>query len=131
MQTNNFNSTQMKKILTICLLVFTLLAGGMAMDAKTSKKSTKKTSSTTKNYSPAGHIFRTAGGVVGVEFFHNGTGIISIDYENAAYFNWDSSNGTVSVYPKSSILPNTYFKWGVNGRSLIDKKSGDVYNLVR
>ena len=35
----------MKKVITICLLVVTLLVGGMTMDAKTTKKKSSKTSS--------------------------------------------------------------------------------------
>ena len=35
----------MKKVITICLLVVTLLVGGMTMDAKTSKKKSSKSSS--------------------------------------------------------------------------------------
>ena len=120
----------MKKVITICLLAITLLIGGMTVDARTSKKSTKKTTSTTQNYSPSGHTFRTSGGAVGLQFFSDGTGIVSLQYQNAAYFKWKSSDGTVSVYPESIILPNTFLKWGANGRSLIDKSSGDVYNLV-
>lgn len=42
----------MKKVITICLLVVTLLAGGMSMDAKTTKKTSKakttRTSSSSK-----------------------------------------------------------------------------------
>ena len=120
----------MRNVITICLLVVTLLVGGMTMDARTSKKSTKKTTSTTQNYSPAGHTFRTSDGSVGLQFYTDGTGIISLNYQNAAYFKWTSSNGTVSVYPSSIILPDTFLKWGANGRSLIDKNSGSVYNLV-
>lgn len=45
----------MKKIITICLLVVTLLAGGMTMEAKTTKKKAKaKTTRTTKSKIPAG-----------------------------------------------------------------------------
>lgn len=35
----------MKKVITICLLVATLLVGGMTMDAKTTKKNYKKSTS--------------------------------------------------------------------------------------
>ena len=37
----------MKKVITIALLVVTLLAGGMTMEAKTTKKKTKHSSSNT------------------------------------------------------------------------------------
>ena len=37
----------MKKLITICLLAMTLIAGGMTMDAKTTKKKTKARTSQT------------------------------------------------------------------------------------
>ncbi|MCH5223258.1 MAG: hypothetical protein J1E82_04390 [Muribaculaceae bacterium] len=39
----------MKKIFTICLLIITLLTGGMTMDAKTAKKKAKARSSQTSS----------------------------------------------------------------------------------
>ena len=49
----------MKKVITICLLVITLLTGGMTMEAKTTKMNSKnKTSQNTKISSPAGHIYK-------------------------------------------------------------------------
>ena len=40
----------MKKVITICILAITLLAGGMTMDAKTTKKTTKaKTTQSSSN----------------------------------------------------------------------------------
>lgn len=46
----------MKKVITICFLVATLLSGGMTIDAKTTKKSKAKTSSSKKSSRPAGAI---------------------------------------------------------------------------
>ena len=44
----------MKKAITICLLAVALLAGGITMDAKTTKKSTKKTTATKKSTTSSG-----------------------------------------------------------------------------
>lgn len=56
----------MKKIITICLMIVTLLAGGMSMEAKTTKKRSKaKTTQTSKKSSTS---------IFGIKTFLEGSG---------------------------------------------------------
>ena len=47
----------MKKVITICLLVATLIAGGMTMDAKTTKKKTRTTASRSSSNDGASYLY--------------------------------------------------------------------------
>lgn len=62
----------MKKVITICLLVVTLIVGGMTIDAKTTKKGSKtKTTSTSKRSSSKGNdlgLFNVQGKVKSITY---------------------------------------------------------------
>ena len=105
----------MKKLLTICLLVVTLLVGGMTVDAKTTKKKSSKSSSSASwnddipsatliiNNGPEsqflnhGYYYDDSGytkpGVC--EFHHMGTSggwVISIEIPNSSKRSWLYNN---------------------------------------
>ena len=130
----------MKKVITICFLVATLLFGGMALEAKTTKKKSKARTSQSSNISnPAGHTYKCKfpGFSFTLVFNTNNTGYRLRDYGKDSGgqterddFTW-SSNGnkiTCSIFPDGLQMSS-------NGKTItvIDKNNPnyEVYKLVK
>ena len=94
----------MKKVITICFLVVTLLAGGMTMDAKTTKKKSSKarTTSTQKSSKPSGAL-----------------ALVNIQNGGKLYL---MNNGIVKVTPSSWDSDGNYVK--SNGAYIMSWGSG-------
>ena len=130
----------MKKVITISLLVITLLVGGMTVDAKTTKKSSKtKTSQNTKISSPAGHTYKCKFSDFSFKLVFNtdNTGYILREYgedyggqTERENFTWSCDSNKI----KCSLFPNG-LKMSSNGKTLtvIDKNNPnyEVYKLVK
>ena len=130
----------MKKIITVCLLIVTLLIGGMTMEAKTTKKKAKAKTTQISNISnPAGHTYKCKFPDFSftLVFNSNNTGYRLRDYGEGYggqterdNFTWSSNGNKINC----SLFPDG-LQMSSNGKTItvIDKNNPnyEVYKLVK
>ena len=129
----------MKKAITICLLAVTLLAGGITMDAKTTKKKAKSTTQSTKSITvpknaygypnPLGHTYKLV---------NNGfTFIIAFDSPYSVTFDVKyGRDRKIESYGWSQegdiiYISDDYFRISSDGRQLTEVPTGQVLKIIK
>ena len=120
----------MKKVITTCLLAVALLAGGITMDAKTTKKKAKASSSAvSKNAygypNPQGHTYKAVvnGNTITVKFNGSSSGTITTSDGHSAPYGWYQEKDCI-------MMGNFIFMISADGKELTGP--GDVkYKMVK